>query len=193
MSATPVLERVRERSYKALMERGLKLTKPRKALIEMLTSRPGWHFQAEELLEALNNEQPGVVSRATIYRTLELLVEAGVLTKTRLNENSFRYELADMQGHHHHLIDTGSGRVANFTGDEELHSMLRRICAEHGFKEHYHVLEVYGEFTDTKQPTEPLGRPRTRVQSQVWAKAEASRRIIAELEKQDKGGPRDED
>jgi Fur family ferric uptake transcriptional regulator len=180
------MERMRERSYKVLLERNLKLTKPRRALIDMLTSRPGWHFQAEELLDSLNEGEPGAVSRATVYRTLELLVEAGVLVRTRLNENSYRYELADMHGHHHHLIDLRSGQVANFSGDEELHSMLRRICSEYGFKESYHVLEVYGEFADTKDSSPLAIRGRTKVHSDVWSKAESSRRVIEELEKQEK-------
>jgi len=143
-------ERVRDRFYRVLIERNLKLTKPRKALIDYLLKKRGWHFQAEDLLRDLNEKNPGVVSRATIYRTLDLLVDAGILAKTRIHENSYRYERADTEGHHHHLVDIHTGRVVEFTGDKELHKMLKRIGDEHGFEEQYHVLEVFGEFS--KQP-----------------------------------------
>ncbi len=139
-------ERVRDGFYRVLMEKNLKLTKPRKSLIEFLLKKRGWHFQAEDLLRELNEKKPGVVSRATIYRTLDLLVETSILQKTRIHENSFRYEFSDTEGHHHHLVDINTGKVVEFTGDKELHKMLNRIAREHGFSEQYHVLEVFGEF-----------------------------------------------
>ena len=143
---TRYYERMRERFYRILLEQNLKLTKPRRAMIDLLLRKRGWHFQAEELLRELNEKVPGVVSRATIYRTLDLLVEAGILAKTRVHENSYRYELTDAEGHHHHLVDINSGRVIEFSHDKELHRMLRRICAGMGFDESYHVLEVFGTF-----------------------------------------------
>jgi Fur family ferric uptake transcriptional regulator len=143
---------VRERFYRVFLEHKLKLTRPRRALIEHLMAKKGWHFQAEDLLEELNVKAPGVVSRSTIYRTLELLVSSEVLTKTRIHENSFRYELADIEGHHHHMVDLRTGEVREFTGDEVLHQMLDRICDRLGFREHYHVLEVYGEFLEAEPP-----------------------------------------
>lgn len=68
----PYQERMREGFYRILLEKSLKLTKPRKAMIDLLLKKRGWHFQAEELLKELNEASPGVVSRATIYRTLDL-------------------------------------------------------------------------------------------------------------------------
>jgi Fur family ferric uptake transcriptional regulator len=150
----PYQERLRERFYRVLLEKNLKLTKPRKALIDLLLRKRTWHFQAEDLLRELNEKSPGVVSRATIYRSLDLLVETGILAKTRIHENSYRYELADTEGHHHHLVDISTGRVVEFAGDKELHRMLRRVCTEHGFVEHYHVLEVFGDFI-----TQPVKKP----------------------------------
>jgi Fur family transcriptional regulator, ferric uptake regulator len=143
----PYQERIRERFYRALLEQNLKLTKPRKALIDVVLRKRGWHFQAEDLMRELNERAPGVVSRATIYRTLDLLVHAGILAKTRIHENSYRYELADTESHHHHLVDMNTGKVVEFQGDKELHRMLKRVCDEHGFTEHYHVFEVFGEFS----------------------------------------------
>ena len=112
-ATNPYQERMRERFYRILLEKNLKLTKPRKALIDLLLRKRGWHFQAEEVLHELNETNPGVVSRATVYRTLELMVESGILIKTRVHENSYRYELADTEGHHHHLVDINSGKWWN--------------------------------------------------------------------------------
>ena len=148
-------ERVRERFYRVLLEQNLKLTKPRKAMIDLLLKKRDWHFQAEDLLRELNEKNPGVVSRATVYRTLELLVDAGILIKSRIHENSFRYELADSEGHHHHMVDIHTGKVKEFTGDVELHKMLERIAKENNFTERYHVLEVFGEFKKTSSKDSP--------------------------------------
>lgn len=145
-AVNPYQERMRERFYRILLEKNLKLTKPRRAMIDMLLRKRGWHFQAEEILQELNETNPGVVSRATVYRTLELMVQSGILLKTRVHENSYRYELADTEGHHHHLVDINSGKVVEFSGDKELHRMLGRICSANSFEESYHVLEVFGEF-----------------------------------------------
>ena len=142
----PYQQRLRDRYLKALSERKLKLTKPRKAVIELLLRKRNWHFQAEDMLREINEKSPGVVSRATVYRTLETLVEAAVLTRTRVRANSYVYELVTAEEHHHHLVDIHSGAIAEFAGDKELHRMLKRVCLEHGFTEHHHVLEVFGEF-----------------------------------------------
>lgn len=157
MSKQKSSELVRERFYRVFLEHNLKLTRPRRALIEHLMAKKGWHFQAEDLLRELNEKSPGLASRATVYRTLDLLVESDMLTRTRINQNSFRYELADVEGHHHHMVDIRSGRVMEFAGDEELHRMLDRICEKMGFKESYHVLEVYGEFISSSAPVEEPG------------------------------------
>ena len=100
---------IREGFYRILLEQSLKLTKPRKAMIDLLLKKRGWHFQAEELLRELNAESPGVVSRATIYRTLDLLVTAEILAKTRIHENSYLYELVDSEGHGGVVVRDGDG------------------------------------------------------------------------------------
>lgn len=152
-------DRLRERALGVLKDRKLKLTRPRLAIVDWLILMRGKHFLAEDMRAEINKELPGVVSRATVYRTLEILTEAGVLVKTRVNESSFRYEMADMEGHHHHLIDVSSGRVVGFKGDEELHKMLERICRKYNFTEQYHVLEVFGRFrAETPAEKAPAAR-----------------------------------
>ena len=89
MSPNPYQDRVRERFYRLLLERNLKLTKPRKALIDHLIRKRGWHFQAEELLDELNERSPGVVSRARFSRRgcaqgLGRLLDRGRPTRNRV-------------------------------------------------------------------------------------------------------------
>lgn len=163
--ANAVEDRLRERALGVLKDRKFKLTRPRLAIVDWLILMRGKHFLAEDMRTEINKELPGVVSRATVYRTLDILTEAGVLVKTRVNESSFRYEMADMEGHHHHLIDTHTGRVVGFKGDEDLHKMLERICRKYNFAEQYHVLEVFGRFKPDPVPESaarhrrPLRRP----------------------------------
>ena len=144
----PLLERIRERSYHALLERGLKLTKPRQATLDFLLDHPHTQFQPEEIYARLNHECPGLISRPTVYRTLDLLVESEIVTRTIVNANCFRYQLSEGEHHacHYHLVDVSSGQTVSFDADPELRRVLKRICQERGFSEQYHVLKVYGEF-----------------------------------------------
>lgn len=129
-----------------MLEKNLKLTKPRRALIDCILSKQGWQFKAEELLRELNRRNPGIASRATVYRTLDLFVSTGLLNRTRGHENSSNYALADGGGQGQ-LIDIRTGQVASIPGDRDLVRNIRRICAKHGFTECYSALEIFGEFS----------------------------------------------
>jgi Fe2+ or Zn2+ uptake regulation protein len=143
-----MVERIRERSYHALIERGLKLTKPRQAVLDFLLDHPHSQFQPEEIFSRLNQFSPGLISRPTVYRTLDLLVDSAIVTRTIVNSNCFRYQLAEEEHHacHYHLVDVGTGQSVSFNADPELRRVLKQICQERGFSEQYHVLKVYGEF-----------------------------------------------
>ena len=149
----PLLERIRERSYHALLERGLKLTKPRQAVLDFLLDHPVSQFQPEEIFTRLNQQSPGLISRPTVYRTLDLLVESEIVTRTIVNSNCFRYQLAEGEHHacHYHLVDLTTGQTVSFDADPELRRVLKRICQERGFSEQYHMLKVYGEFKRTRR------------------------------------------
>ena len=138
--------RVRERFYRILSEQNLKHTKPRQALIDLLLKKRGWQFQADELLRELNEIKPGVVSRATVYRTLDLLVAAAVLRKIQIHGNSFCYELSPSGVKQHYLVDLQTGQSVEFGTDKGLQRMLARIAKQHNFVEQFHVLEIFGEF-----------------------------------------------
>jgi Fe2+ or Zn2+ uptake regulation protein len=149
----PLIDRIKERSYDALLERGLKLTKPRIAVLDFLLGSPETQFQAEEVFKSLNGATPGMISRSTVYRTLDVLVEAKIVHCTIINANKYCYQLCENEHHrcHYHLVDVGTGATLSFNADPELKRVLQRICRERGFSEQYHVLKVFGEFKRTRR------------------------------------------
>jgi Fur family ferric uptake transcriptional regulator len=155
--ANPIIERMRERSYHALLERGLKLTRPRIAVLDFLHARPETQFMAEEVCRRLNEQQPGLISRSTIYRTLEVLVDAEIVQRTVINANKSCYQLSEAQHErcHYHLVDVHDGTTVSFNADAELRRVLQRICREKGFSEQYHVLKVFGEFKRVRRKRGP--------------------------------------
>jgi len=148
-----VLDRLRERTYHAVIERGLKLTKPRLAVLDLLLASPESQLAAEDIFTQVNAHTPGLVSRSTVYRTLELLVSADVVDCTVVNSKLFRYQLARDQQHvcHYQLVDLHTGDAVSFDADPELRQVLRRICRERGFNEQYHSLKIFGEFKSRRR------------------------------------------
>ena len=106
--------RNRERDIfrKYLERRGLKLTAERQAVFDELFARHE-HFEADELLVRLRAKQRKI-SRATIYRTLDLLVDSGIVGRVRIGEMGYRYERLRAGEHHDHLICNDCGRVIEF-------------------------------------------------------------------------------
>lgn len=83
------------------------------------------------------------VGKATVYRTLELLREAGVVQEHDFGEGFKRYEPLGAQSHHEHLICTACGRVVEFSS-ERFERMNALIAEQYGFRPHHHRLEIYG-------------------------------------------------
>ena len=116
---------------------GYRTTVPREALVRTIASKDG-HFTAEEL----NRELPSV-GRATVYRSLNLLEEAGVLCRVLLEDGSLRYQVSH-RGHHHHLLCTECGQSQDLLGCE-IDDLLNERSKQHNFKAESHWLEVYGK------------------------------------------------
>jgi Fe2+ or Zn2+ uptake regulation protein len=117
-------------------------------VLDFLLDHPHTQFQPEEIFARLNQQSRGLISRPTVYRTLDLLVETEIVTRTIVNANCFRYQLSEGEHHacHYHLVDVTTGQTVSFDADPELRRVLKRICQERGFSEQHHVLKVYGEF-----------------------------------------------
>ncbi|MDI9567629.1 MAG: Fur family transcriptional regulator [Bacillota bacterium] len=128
-----------------LREQDLRLTPQRQAVMEILLSNIGEHLNAEEIFKAAREKYPEL-GLATVYRTLELLVDIGVVNKIQFNEDCSRYEYnpADGDKHsHHHLICLQCGGITEF--DEDLLDELeKKIARQNNFAVTDHCLRFYG-------------------------------------------------
>jgi Fur family ferric uptake transcriptional regulator len=124
-----------------LNAKNLKLTEERKVVLRELFSHPG-HLEAEELSYSLRKKKKRA-SRATIYRTLDLLVESGVARKVDLGHGHSHYELVLDHPHHEHMICLVCGRVIEFS-DKSIEKMLERLCKRRGFEQAHHRIQVFG-------------------------------------------------
>ena len=101
------------------------------------------HVSVPEI-ERVLAERAEHVGKATVYRTLELLVTAGLLQEHDFGEGFKRYEPLAARGYHEHLICVRCGRVVEFA-TERVARMSTAIAEEHGYLHHHHRWEIYGE------------------------------------------------
>jgi Fe2+ or Zn2+ uptake regulation protein len=113
-----------------LRAKGKRLTRQRQLIWEALTAEPEPHLSAEDVVERVRAQLPQV-NASTVYRTLELLVDEGLLLRTDLGTDRAYYEPAHEHAHHH-LVCRRCGAVAHFH-DEELGDLRDRISASSGF------------------------------------------------------------
>jgi len=100
------------------------------------------HFSLEELTDTLNKLKIKA-SRATIFRTVALLIEAGLLNKLITTDNKVLYEPALGQ-HHDHLLCTSCGAVLEIHS-EALEKLQETLCLEAGFRPSHHSIQIYGQ------------------------------------------------
>jgi Fur family ferric uptake transcriptional regulator len=125
-----------EQLMDALEERGYRDTMPRRSVVRAIAQKDR-HFTAEELREQLSG-----VGRATIYRSLKLLVDAGVICRVLLEDGNLHYQLSH-RGHHHHLLCVECGASEDLLGCD-IEDQLEKVAAVHDFQVSGHWLEVYG-------------------------------------------------
>ena len=135
------LDREITRFQDFLQQQGLKLTAERTALVREIFSIH-YHFEADELLFKMK-EKNVKISRATVYRTLELLVKSGMVRRVHLGEDHYHYEHVTGNSHHDHLICTTCGGVIEFH-DEELERLQLAICEKKKFTPTFHNLQILG-------------------------------------------------
>ncbi len=124
-----------------LKRRGLKTTRERTALFDEIFSAHR-HFDADDLVEKMR-ERGKKISRATVYRTLELLHECGLVGRVRLNEEKYRYERLRKGEHHDHLVCTGCGRVIEFV-EPRIEQLQEEVCSRHDFAASTHSHQIWG-------------------------------------------------
>ena len=100
------------------------------------------HLSVDDIDRVLRADRVHV-GKATVYRTLDLLLRAGLVDEHDFGEGFKRYEPRGARGHHEHLICTECGRVVEFTSDR-IERMTGLIAEDHGFRHHHHRLEIHG-------------------------------------------------
>lgn len=125
----------------ALCERrGLRITDQRRVIAQVLSASSD-HPNVELLHKRASTIDPGI-SIATVYRTIRLFEEAGIIERHDFGDGKARYEPAP-DAHHDHMIDVETGKVIEFV-DPELEALQRSIAERLGFRLVDHRLELYG-------------------------------------------------
>lgn len=121
-------------------ERGLRMTDQRRVIARILQQSTD-HPDVEELHKRSSAVDPRI-SIATVYRTVKLFEDAGIIERHDFREGRSRYETVPDE-HHDHLIDLKTGHVIEFHS-AEIEALQEKIAREHGFKLVDHRLELYG-------------------------------------------------
>ncbi|WP_417480330.1 Fur family transcriptional regulator [Maricaulis maris] len=129
-----------DRIEKLCVAKGLRMTDQRRVIARVL-SQSDDHPDAEELHRRASDEDPRI-SLATVYRTVRLFEEAGIIERHDFRDGRSRYEEVGDE-HHDHLIDLKSGEVIEFV-NEEIERLQEAIARKLGYKLVDHRLELYG-------------------------------------------------
>ncbi|OGR41249.1 MAG: ferric uptake regulation protein [Elusimicrobia bacterium GWA2_61_42] len=129
---------------------GRRMTPARHAVLDALSER-GEHLTAEEVFRSAARRYPNL-GLATVYRTLELLTELGMVSRFDTGDDKARYEFADptgAKGHHHHLVCTSCRKIIDYKDfikeeTELLRSTEEGLSRKYGFKINSHVIQFYG-------------------------------------------------
>ncbi len=130
-----------------LKRKGLKFTPERAVILDAVLARQGV-FEADELFYDMRQTGPRV-SKATIYRTLKHLLEAGILSEVLIDAKQSHYQLSFDNKPRGHLVCVETSRIVEFECPELL-EMRNRICAKYGFRPVSHRLVIYGISPEAK-------------------------------------------
>ena len=121
------------------IQKGIRLTDQRKLIAKVMSDSHD-HPDVDELHKRVNKLDPKI-SIATVYRTVKLFEEAGVVAKHDFKGNKARYEQAP-HDHHDHLIDINTGEITEFV-DEDIEKLQKKVAEKLGYKLVDHRLELY--------------------------------------------------
>lgn len=121
-------------------DKGLRITEQRRTIAQVLSDSED-HPDVEQLHARAAAIDPGI-SIATVYRTVRLFEDAGILDRHDFGDGRARYEAAP-EAHHDHLIDVETGRVVEFV-DPELEALQKQIAEKLGYRLVDHRMELYG-------------------------------------------------
>ena len=141
------MTRAIETFAKYLNSKDLKLTTERKIVLQEIFLHRG-HLEAEDLLHSLRKKKKRA-SRATIYRTLELLVDSGIVRKVDLGHGHSHYEHVLGHAHHEHMVCLKCGKVIEFS-DKKIQRSLKEMCETSGFEHCSHCFQIFGYCRDCR-------------------------------------------
>ena len=122
------------------LAKGVKLTDQRRIIAQVM-SESSDHPDVDELYNRVSKIDPKI-SIATVYRTVKLFEETGILTKHEFKGGKARYEQLN-ESHHDHLIDVKTGEIIEFV-DEEIEKLQKKVAEKYGYTLVDHKLELYG-------------------------------------------------
>jgi Fur family transcriptional regulator, ferric uptake regulator len=129
------------------LSKGVKLTDQRRIIAQVM-SKSTDHPDVDELYKRVSKID-NKISIATVYRTVKLFEESGILTKHEFKGGKARYEELN-EGHHDHLIDIKTGEIIEFV-DEEIEKLQHKVAKKYGYKLVDHKLELYGIKLNSKK------------------------------------------
>ena len=129
------------------LKRGLRLTDQRKLVAKVMSASTD-HPDVDELHKRVS-KLDSKISIATVYRTVKLFEEAGIVDKHDFKGNKARYEQAPKE-HHDHLIDINTGEITEFV-NKDIEELQKQVAEKLGYKLVDHRLELYGQKLKSKK------------------------------------------
>jgi Fur family ferric uptake transcriptional regulator len=132
-----------------LISSGHRVTSPRLAIVESVAPRRD-HFSAQEVWSELR-QADATIGRATVFRTLDLLADLGVVDRLHSEDGTHRFHVTDAaSGHHHHLRCVDCGRVETLES-EVVERLVHSIAERSGYELHDHHVELTGRCADCRR------------------------------------------
>ena len=122
------------------LDKGVKLTDQRKIIAKVMSESDD-HPDVDELYKRVSKID-SKISIATVYRTVKLFEESGILAKHDFKGGKARYEKLN-ESHHDHLIDIKTGEIIEFV-DDEIEKLQKKVAEKYGYELVDHKLELYG-------------------------------------------------
>ncbi|MGW8161143.1 MAG: Fur family transcriptional regulator [Desulfobulbales bacterium] len=131
-----------------LKKNSLKMTNQRQLVAQAFFSQKE-HLSAEDLYRKVQKKFP-VIGFTTVYRTLNLLVEAGLASTHHFKGSFTQFEPRGRKEHHDHLICTVCGKIIEFTNDR-IEKLQREVARKHNFEVSDHTLEIFGRCIECRK------------------------------------------